>query len=371
MCDVQQKHVVRAPSVRRLHGMITTKLLHRIRSNDPTLCTLRMCPELITSPGMLDALLRNSTIRSVVFVNVTAKTVSEASFAKFLACLYHLPLYSLLAGGNLRLPAHYMRHLLELVEYSCGVGKACKWSSEEIKATDVKGAASAADEVVHEATNSSTDDLKPMAKLEFVDLSGSHIIDSHAMWLGKMIFHPRSSLRHVDLSECRLGTVGLRSLLLEELTLNSRLTAEVAANTQLEVLDIRWNGITEDFGLQVFLDSLEMNATCTICIQAHGNYISSELYRRLVDREASVLPIIEAKRQRRRQTRRTEAEELGRQHQQEKEEEQQQQQQQQQEEEEVASSCSGALGLLLSVAVDSPSSLPCLCLLASLLPTQE
>ncbi|EAN90652.1 hypothetical protein C3747_241g6 [Trypanosoma cruzi] len=366
MCDVQQRRVDRAPSARRLHGMITAKLLHRIRSNDPTLCTLRICPELITSPGMLDALLRNSTIRSVVFVNVTAKTVSEPLFAKFLACLYHLPLYTLLAGGNLRLPAHYMRHLLELVEYSCGVGKGCKWSSEENKATAVKGAASAADEVVNQATNSSTDDLKPMAKLEFVDLSGSHITDSHVMWLGRMIFHPRSSLRYVDLSECCLGTVGIRSLLLEELTLNSRLTAEVVDNTQLEVLDIRWNGITEDFALRVFLDSLEMNSSCTTCIRAHGNYISSELYQRLVDREASMLPIIEGKRQRRRQTRRTEAEELRRQLQQQQEEQQQQQQKQQ-----VVSSSSGALGFLLSVASDSPSSLPCLCLLASLLHTQE
>ncbi|ESL11690.1 hypothetical protein TRSC58_00553 [Trypanosoma rangeli SC58] len=351
MCDIEPRYGTKAPSSRRLQAVTTSELLKRVRDNDPALGTVRISPELLNSPIMLDALLRNNTIRSVVFVDVSPKTVSEAAWAKFLSCLFHLPLHSVIAGG-MQLPAHFMRHLLELVEYSCGVGRGCKWSPEDSNALDVKAAASAADEAVGEAASSSTDDLKADAALEFFDLSGSYITESHARWLARALFHPRSSLRHVDLSECRLGTLGLQTLLLEESNSSSRLTAEVAAVTELEVLDLRWNGVTEDFGFQLFLDSLEIHSKCITCMLADGNYISSALHQRLVDRKNRMWPIITN----RRRTRYAETKELKR---------------TQQREQQAASSSGFVLDLIFSVAAESSLSLPSLRLLASLLHTRE
>ncbi|RNF08638.1 hypothetical protein TraAM80_02664 [Trypanosoma rangeli] len=350
MCDMEPHRGAKVPSSRRLQAVTTPELLRRVRDNDPTLGAVRISPELLNSPIMMDALLRNNTICSVTFVNVSPKTVSEATWAKFLSCLFHLPLRSVIAGG-MQLPAHFMRHVLELVEYSCGVGRGCKWLPEDSNTLDVKAAVSAADETVGEAASSSTDDLKANAALEFFDLSGSYITESHARWLARTLFHLRSSLRHVDLSECRLGTLGLQMLLLEESSSNSRLTAEVAAVTKLEILDLRWNGVTEDFGFRLFLDSLEMHSKCITCVLADGNYISSALHQRLVDRKTRMWSLITD----RRQTRYAEAKELK---------------QAQQREQQAASSWF-FLDLLFSVAAESSLSFPSLSLLASLLLTRE
>ncbi|RNF14266.1 uncharacterized protein Tco025E_06110 [Trypanosoma conorhini] len=354
MCDVEQHREVKTSSSRQLQAVRTSELLERIRGNDPTLRSLRVSPELLKSPEVLKALLRNNSIRSVVFVNTIPKTVSEAAWARFLACLFHLPLHSINAGGGMQLPAHFMRHLLELVEYSCGVGRGCKWLPEESDILNVKAAAPAADGVASAAANFVADDLKAEAALQFLDLSGSHITESHARWLARTLFHPRCSLRHVDLSECLLGTVGLQNLLLEESALTSRLTAEVVAATQIEVLDLRWNGVTEDFGLRVFLDSLEAYSTCITCVVAHGNYLSPGLHQRLAERKARMWPVIVG----RRQARHAEAEELKR-------------IRRRRQQAAYSSSYGSVLNLLLSVAAESSSSFPFLHLLDSLLRMEE
>ncbi|KEG07747.1 hypothetical protein DQ04_08921040 [Trypanosoma grayi] len=269
-----------------------------------------------------------------------------------------------------------MEHVLHLAEYCCGVGKGCKWSRSECKGEDAyklnaadsamtaaspavieEGAAAAAEKDAEMSAPS--DDRKAAAELEFLDLSGSCLTESQALWLGTIIFHPRCSLRRVDLCECGLGNAGLRALLREAAS-SPRLGDAVVGVTPLDVLALRWNGVTEDESFGGILNRLD-ESTCNMYLEVHGNYLSSSVQRRLADREAKMMPIVVAQRR----ARRAEAKVV-----QNAQEHRKQEQQQKPEQLEPSSSCY-ALGLLLSIDENPPSSLPSLHLLASLLYARE
>lgn len=305
--------VKRVPPAKLVRLLGTATLLDRIRENDPTLRSVRLDYELLPREEIMQALLGNNTISSVVIARVIPRNSTGTDFARFLESLYHLPLRSVQVQDGEKLPSSYLNHLLYLVEYCSGVGKACKWTDGKCYAgadlntgnttTEINDAEEFNGNNSREDVDSEVLDYKRGAVLEFVDFSGCRLTVRQAQWLGDILFHRRCTLRHVNACECRLGNGGVRALLRRVSTSPRLKAASIAEGSvvPLDMIELRWNGVTEDESIRNFVDVVERSPDCWTCMTVYGNYISPHMYTRCEAQVVKAKRLMEEERLKRRE----------------------------------------------------------------------